>query len=424
MSEAQALWQPFATQAEQATAAKRVVAASGCYLHTADGTQILDAISSWWCKPLGHGNATIKQALFEQAERFEHTLLADLSHDPAHQLSQRLLSIAPYMDKVYYASDGANAVEIALKMSWQLRQLAGETQRQQFVALRHGYHGETLAALSVTELETYRQPFESLLSPCQFIDDIPTVTGPEDPLWSNAELPWRRVEQQLKPVASSLTALIIEPIVQGAGGMRIYSADFLRRLVAWAQAQGIHVIADEIMTGLGRTGRWLASDWSGIEPDFICLGKSLSGGWLPLSAVMTRDAIYQQFYSNGKGRNAFVHSHTFSGNPLACHVACAALDEMQRLGICEKAMKLQHKLVASMQQLAESTALLHSVRAIGAIAAAELAADYDVSELAQKALAQGVLLRPLGNTLYWLPPLTIADDEIALMVEKTRQALI
>ncbi len=402
-----AVWHPCSNNAQIKPIS--VVSAAGCYLQTDDGRQIFDAISSWWCKPLGHAHPVLKQALVDQANQLEHTLLGDVSHPQIEKLSAQLLALAPYLSKAFYASDGACATEIALKMSMQSRIASGDTQRTQLIALKNSYHGETCGALAVTEAQAFRRGFESLLMPCEFIQHVPYCSGPDDILWHDAELAWRQVEKQLQPLANTSTALILEPIVQGAGGMKIYSADFLKRLVVWAQSNNIHVIADEIMTGLGRTGKWLACDYADIQPDFICLGKAVTGGWLPMSVVMTSSEIYDQLTDQ---QSKFIHSHTFSGNPLAAAVANAALQVMRDSDICQKAQQLQIVLRHAMQSIADQTEKLTHVRAIGGIVAAELADNIDGQQLAQRALECGVLLRPLGRTLYWFPPLVMDDVQL------------
>ncbi|MDF1759287.1 MAG: adenosylmethionine--8-amino-7-oxononanoate transaminase [Coxiellaceae bacterium] len=413
------VWHPCSNNS-QSKPALTVASASGCYLQAEDGRQVLDAISSWWCKPLGHGNAALRQALVNQANQLEHTLLGDVTHPQIERLSENLLALAPHLSKAFYASDGACAVEIAIKMSVQSRRVNGDTQRTQLIALKNSYHGETCGALAVTQTSAFRQGFESLLMPCEFIHNMPYCSGPDDILWHDAELAWRQTEKQLQPLVNTATALVIEPIVQGAGGMRIYSADFLQRLVSWAQANNIYVIADEIMTGLGRTGKWLASDYADIKPDFVCMGKAVTGGWLPMSVVLTSDTIFDALSTN---QNDFVHSHTFSGNPLAAAVANTALTEMKRIDICQRAQQLQPLLRDGMQQVAEETKRLTNVRAIGGIVAADFVDDYSVENFAARALEQNVLLRPLGRTLYWLPPLTITANEIESLVSATKSSI-
>ncbi len=413
------VWHPCSNNS-QPKPALTVTSANGCYLQAEDGKQVLDAISSWWCKPLGHGNAVLRQALIDQANQLEHTLLGDVTHPQIEQLSESLLALAPHLSKAFYASDGACAIEIAIKMSVQSRQLSSELHRTQLIALKSSYHGETCGALAVTEAQAFRQGFEFLVAPCEFIDNIPYCSGPDDILWHDAELAWRHTEKQLQPFANTATALVIEPIVQGAGGMKIYSANFLQRLLTWAQKNNIHVIADEIMTGLGRTGKWLASDYAGINPDFICLGKAVTGGWLPMSVVLTSDAIFESLSTK---QNSFMHSHTFSGNPLAAAVANAALSEMKRIDICQRAQQLQPLLRDGMQQVVEETKRLTNVRAIGGIVAADFVDDYSVESFAARALEHNVLLRPLGRTLYWLPPLTITANEIESLVSATKSSI-
>jgi adenosylmethionine---8-amino-7-oxononanoate aminotransferase len=395
------------------------------YIELADGRKIIDGIASWWCKSLGHNHPLLKKALLAQLEQFEHVIYANTTYDTIVQLSQKLTTLNPKLKKVFYAGDGSCAVEIALKMSLHTRLIKGQKKRQRFISLKHGYHGETVGALSLSDLTLYRQPYSALLFDPICITPL-YVTGQSDPAWDHAEHYWPMVEAQLMPFINTACAIIVEPILQGAGGMRIYSQDFLARLTAWAKMHDIHVIADEIMTGLGRTGKMLACDHANIEPDFLCLGKGLTSGFMPFSAVLTTDAIYQTFYHDLN--SAFLHSHTYSGNALGASIALATLDIIEKDKLCQQAYQLQIMMHEAMQEIADETAALTNIRSIGAMVAADLIPANTNQRLAyqvcQKAIALGALLRPLGNTIYWLPPLNIKSDTLAELKAITLQALL
>jgi adenosylmethionine-8-amino-7-oxononanoate aminotransferase len=413
--DAQYIWHPCSQMKDYELFKPLVVKrAYGSYIELSDGKKIIDAISSWWCKSLGHNHPALKKALLQQLEQFEHVILANTTNDVIVNLSQKLASLMPHLNKVFYASDGSCAVEIAIKMSLHSRIIEGKNQRTQFLALKNGYHGETLGALSVSDIGLYSAPYASVLFKTPYIE-VPYVSGIEDPLWINASEEWRAAEKLLEPFHNTTTALIIEPIVQGAAGMKIYSKDFLERLANWAHQHDIHIIADEIMTGIGRTGKMLACEHTTIQPDFICLSKGLTSGWLPLSAVITTDKIYQFFYDDYGTGKAFLHSHTYSGNALAASVAVATLDVIWQESLCERANKLQKIMMSHLQDIAKQTGMLKNLRGIGAIVAADLIVDDNRRQgysLFREAVKLGALLRPLGNTLYWFPPLLTEEKTL------------
>jgi len=384
-----------------------IVGAKGSYLHLADGRKVIDAISSWWCKSLGHNHPRLKQALLEQVEKFEHVILANTTNETIVRLSEKLSHLTNTLDKVFYASDGSCAIEIAIKMSLHSHQLQGETGRTKLMALANGYHGETCVALGVSDVGIYRDAYEALLPDVTFIKDLPYVQTTEDPLWDDCSEYWPNVEAQLNQHAQDATALLFEPILQGAGGMMIYSKDLLVRLRKWATQHNVHLIADEIMTGFGRTGLTLACQHANIEPDFLCLSKGLTSGWLPMSAVLTSTTIYEQFYDDyEKGKN-FLHSHTYTGNALAAAVALATMEVMEEENIVHQVQNNHSILLNNMLDVSEKTGLLRNVRGIGFMVAADLITDQPRAgfEVYKKAVKLGALLRPLGNTLYWMPPL-------------------
>ncbi len=401
--------------------------AQGPYIELQDGRHILDAISSWWCKSLGHGHPVLKAALREQLEAFEHVMFGNTTHEHIALLSQKLARLTPHLDRVFYACDGSSAVEIALKMSLHAQQIQGQVRRTRFMGLENAYHGETALAMSVSDLGIYREPYAAILQDYPALKNIPYVASEQDPLWEDCAAIWPEIEAQLQPHAETLSALIVEPIVQGAAGMRIYSKDFLKRLRAWTAQHSIHLIADEIMTGFYRTGPALACDHAGIEADFVCLGKGLSGGFLPLSAVLTSSATYALFYDDFASGKSFLHSHTHSGNALAVSVALVAFDLMASLHQSQHIAKLAQALAKNMQAIADETSYLSEVRHIGVIAAANLRNPKNIPrvgrELAIQAIQAGVLLRPIGEALYWLPPLNLDLDGATDLKHRTTHAL-
>lgn len=396
-----------------------VVGAEGSYLHLADGSTLIDAVSSWWCKPLGHGHPELKAALQAQIEKFEHVMLAQITYSEIVQLSEKLSTLMPGLGKMMYASDGSCAVEMALKMSLHSRQIRGEKNRNRFMALKNSYHGETAGAMSVTDLGLYSKPYQSMLFETVFLDHIPYVQGQEDPLWQDCSDFWPEIEAQLMQHKNSLTAIIVEPIVQGAGGMQIYSADFLRRLAQFARENNIHIIADEIMTGLGRTGKILACEHADIHPDFLCLSKALTGGFLPMSVVITHDEMYEYFY--GESQKAFLHSHTYTGNALAVAVALKFMELMHRENLAGRARVLEVKMREHLEHIAKSTGKLSRIRSLGGIAAADC--HVDTKKIYSLAMQKGAILRPLGNTLYWFPPLNIDDNTLSKLAEITEATI-
>lgn len=393
------------------------------YLELNDGRKIIDAISSWWCKSLGHNHPELKKAAFAQIEKFEHVLFARTTYDVIVELAQALSALLPGLNKISYASDGSSAVEIALKMSMHARYLQNQPQRTQFIALKNGYHGETMGALSVSDLGLYKKPYNPWLFSSVFIEPL-YVRNKQDPLWNDATEHWLTIEKQLEAYADTATAIILEPIVQGAAGMKIYSQDFLKRLSLWAKAHDVHLIADEIMTGIGRTGKMLACEYAAIQPDFLCLSKGLTSGWVAFSVVLSTDPIYQLFYGEDEENRAFMHSHTYSGNALGASLALATLKIVERDQLCLRARGLEPILEAHMNEIAEKTGALQNVRAIGAIVAADLIRG-DGKNLAfvQKAGELGALLRPLGNTLYWFPPLNVGLNTLEDLKEISLEAL-
>lgn len=403
-----------------------VISAEGSRIRLNDGSELIDGISSWWCKSLGHQHPRLRDALMKQAHKFEHVIFANTTNEVIVQLSEMLASLSPALNKVMYASDGSSVVEMALKLSLHTRYLTN-SKRHRFITLENSYHGETIGALSVSDLGLYRAPYAALTFDVDIIRGVPYVDGEHDPLWHDVSDVWEQIEKQLAQYEDSATAVIVEPIVQGAGGMKIYSRDFLRRLREWTAARGIHLIADEIMTGMGRTGEMLACTHASIEPDFLCLGKGLTSGWLPFSALLTRAAIYDLFYDDYASGKSFLHSHTHSGNVLAASVACEVFAVMRDEATCAYARQIGKIMRENMQSIANATGQLQNVRQLGAIVAADLIVSSKVARrgyyVCQNAIRLGALLRPLGNTIYWVPPLNINFSDLHLLKEITEKAI-
>jgi adenosylmethionine-8-amino-7-oxononanoate aminotransferase len=458
------IWHPCAQMADYRDFPPLpVVGARGCRLLLADGREILDAISSWWCKSLGHGHPAVVGAIRAQAERFEHVILANTTNEPIVAFAEQLLLAAappasslqpPAFSKVFFADNGSTAVEVALKMALHWHQLRGQSQRTRYATLANGYHGETVGALSVSDLGLYADPYRPLLFPTLTVDGLPYRSGPEDPAWLDASAEWPAIERQLAPQADELAAIIYEPVLQGAGGMRVLSPDLLPRLRAWADAHGVLLIADEVASGMGRCGAMLASHLApggrpddhtimpsddrttgrpddrttmrshGL-PDLAVVSKGLTGGSLPLACVLTTQAIYDAVHGTWASRRAFLHSNTYAGNALAVAAASAVLRVFAAEGVCAQAIATGTRMRRALAGLAATRPWLTGVRGVGMVAAVDLrardGAPLDPAARTgyrayREAVRRGALLRPLGDTLYLFPPLTAPWSEVEAML--------
>jgi adenosylmethionine-8-amino-7-oxononanoate aminotransferase len=420
-----------------------VVAARGCRLELADGRTLLDGISSWWCKSLGHGHPRLRRALEAQLDRFEHVIVAGTTNEPLVRLCERLLALANgraasewgpaappgrrpgHFGKVFLADNGSTAVEIALKMALQAQAQRGQPSRTRFAAFEGGYHGETIATLSLGDLGLYGDPFRPLTFAVEKIGGLPYRSGPADPRWLDADAAWAAIEARLSPLASTLAGIVYEPVLQAAGGMRLYSPALLGRLARWARAHDVYLIADEIAAGLGRVGGLLASHLGGGPlPDFAVLSKALTGGFLPLSAVLTTDEVYALFDADELER-AFLHSNTYTGNALGVAVALAALDVYAEEDVLALVRSGGQVLSAAMQELSERRPCLANVRGAGMVAAVDLVAPdrrpldrtrRTGQRVYREAVRRGALLRPLGDTMYIFPPFTTPPADLRAMV--------
>lgn len=421
----QPIWHPCTQMKDLVHCPLPVVShAEGSYLYTDQGA-LIDATSSWWCKSLGHGHPAIRAAIKEQLDLFEHVIAANSTHPLLIELGEKLMEISK-RQHVFFANDGSSAVEIALKLALHANQLQGRPHRNEFIALENAYHGETFGALSVSDLGLFKKPYEGYGLKCHFLKPLPYVSDQNDPLWADANAFWPPILQQLEQIKANACALIVEPIIQGAGGMRCYSADFLKKLAAWAKENGIYFIADEIMTGMGRTGAWLACQHAAVNADLICLSKGITSGSLPLSCVLIDRPIYELFYDDYDKGKSFLHSHTLSANALAISAALATIKVMEREKMNERAEKLGLVMRQEFQQLAKISGKLTNIRSIGAIVAADLLENGSKRlgyQVYQEALKRGALLRPLGNTLYWSPPLNTDQQTVEKLAEITLNSI-
>ena len=435
------LWHPCTQMREHPHTLPLVPIArgEGVWLIGHDGTRYLDAVSSWWTNLFGHAEPRIGAAIAAQAGALEQVMLAGFTHAPAVELAERLLAVAPRqpgrtpLSKVFYADNGSAGVEVALKMAFHWFHNRGEHRRTKFIALENGYHGETLGALAVGDIPLYRRVYAPLLAEALFAPSPDAYLA--QPGESPAECAARAADALaalLDRHADEVCAVIVEPRVQCAGGMRVHHPDYLTRVRELCDASGAFLIADEIAVGFGRTGTLFASEQSGVMPDLLCLSKGLTGGFMPLAAVLATQAIYDVFLDDSRER-AFLHSHSYTGNPLACAAALASLavfrddDILARNRTTARAMATLAEPLAAHRHVAD-------VRQAGMVLAFELTRDGDKAtpfpaaarvglKAYRAALARGVVLRPLGDVLYWMPPYCVDEEHLQLLADVTRHAI-
>ena len=387
---------------------------AGAWLYDFDGKRYLDAISSWWVNLFGHANPRINAALRAQLDELEHVILAGFTHRPVVELSERLAALTGQALKhCFFASDGASATEIALKMSFHSWRNRGCAQKNQFLCLAGGYHGETVGALAVTDVAIFKDAYAPL------VRSATTLPSPDARQAKDGETAVdvaRRaaaaLEAHLEQHGDRIAALIVEPLIQCASGMAMYDPEYLRLARNLCDRYDVHLICDEIAVGCGRTGTFFAHEQAGIRPDFLCLSKGISGGYLPLSIVMTTDAVYEAFYDDATTR-AFLHSHSYTGNALACRAALATLDLFAQDDVLAQNRIRAQKIAAALAPLGDHPRVRH-LRQRGMIAAFDVDTDdpYFARRFYRAALARETLLRPIGSTVYVMPPYIIDDAEI------------
>lgn len=412
-----------------------IKSAEGVWLEDFEGNRYIDAISSWWVNLFGHANPYINASLKHQIDQLEHVMFAGFTHEPAIRLAERLIELAPLgLSRCFFADNGSSAIEVALKMSYHAWKNQGATQKKRFITLENSYHGETLGALAVGNVPLYKKTYAPLLM------DVISVASPDcyhrnpDESWQDYSIrSFDAMEKALAEHAHEVCAVIVEPLVQCAGSMRMYHPIYLEKLDEACKRYGVHLIADEIAVGFGRTGSLFACEQANITPDFLCLSKGLTGGYLPLSAVLTHESIYSAFYDDYASLKAFLHSHSYTGNALACRAALATLDLFETYDV----MGSNDKLARIMRD-----ATLHfqdhphvaEVRQTGMILAIEMVKDKATKQaypwqerrglkVYRYALSRGVLLRPLGDVIYFMPPYVINPEEIRTVAKVAMEGI-
>jgi adenosylmethionine-8-amino-7-oxononanoate aminotransferase len=413
-----------------------IASGAGAWLTGQDGKRYLDAISSWWVNLHGHAHPKINAALRAQLDRLEHVMFAGFTHEPAIRLAEALTALAPRgLNRCYYADSGSAAIEIAVKMSFHYWQNRGQPRRTRFVTLANSYHGETLGALAVGNVELYKAIYRPLLM------DVLTVPSPDafgaapgETALDCARRAAATLDALLAERGDEICAVLLEPLVQCAGNMRMHDPAYLRLVRDSCDRHGVHLIADEIAVGFGRTGRMFACEHAGITPDFLCLSKGLTAGYLPMSAVLTTDAVYDAFYDEYTKLNAFLHSHSYAGNPLACTAALASLELFRDEHVLARVQQLAQRLRGAVDARFAEHPNVIDIRQHGFIVAVEFARDRATREpfpwrerrhlrIYRHALERGVLLRPLGQVIYFMPPYVVNTEEIELMVDVAASGL-
>ena len=426
------LWHPY-TQMKTQRPPLAIARGEGVYLYTEDGRRLLDGISSWWVNIHGHSHPRLNKALADQAERIEHVIFAGATHQPAVDLAERLVGVLPRgLTRVFYSDNGSTAVEVAVKLAVQYWRNQGRT-RHRVIALHHAYHGDTAGAMSVSDDSVFTRPFTSLMF---------TVDRVHPPYCYRCPLGLRRescqidclgdLEATLSARGDEVAAVLVEPMLQGAGGMIMWPAEFLAGVRRLCDRHGVLMIADEVLSGFGRTGRMFACEHGPVTPDIICLSKALTAGYLPLAVTAVTDAVFEAFLSDDHSKT-FFHGHSFTANPLACAVAIASFDLFQEQNLLARIARLEGRLRAGL------TPLLHlpivgDVRVLGGVGAVELVSDKATKDaggyldqigprLSSAFLERGLLLRPLGNVVYFMPPYVITDDEADWVIGQIGQVL-
>ena len=399
----------------------------GVWLEDFEGKRYLDAISSWWVNIFGHCNPRIGDRIKQQLDTLEHVILAGFSHEPVVELSERLVGLTPAgLTRCFYADNGSSAVEVALKMSFHYWRNRGQPDKRKFITLGNSYHGETLGTLAVGDVALYKETYAPLLMEAITVASPDCYQREAGQSWADhSEAMFQQMEQALERHAAEACAVIVEPLVQCAGNMRMYHPIYLKLLREACDRHGVHLIADEIAVGFGRTGTLFACEQAGISPDFMCLSKGLTGGYLPLSVTLTTDEVYEAFYDDYENLTAFLHSHSYTGNPLGCAAALATLDIFDQDPVLENNQKLAQTMKKETAHLTDHPHV-GEVRQHGMILAIEMVKEkagkipYPWQErrglkVYRHALERGALLRPLGNVIYFMPPYVIDEAQIRLL---------
>ena len=422
------IWHPF-TQDALDPPPVRVVRAEGVYLYTEDGRRLIDAISSWWVNLHGHCHPAIISAIANQAERIDHVLLAGFSHEPVEELCRRLRAVLPEgLTHIFFSDNGSTAVEVALKMAVQYWRNRGRPKKSSIIALEHAYHGDTVGALSVGADSVFSEPFSSFRFRVHRVHSAYCHRCPVGKARSSCHIDCAdALGDLLADKHEEIAAVIVEPLLQGAGGMIVHPVEFLERVRKLASAHDVLFIADEVLTGFGRTGRMFACEHAKVIPDIVCLSKGLTGGALPMGATVCTEEIHEAFVSRDRSRT-FFHGHSYTGNPLAAAAGVASLGIFSREPVFDRIEGIARIHRGRLARLADHPAV-GEVRSIGAVAAIELRASDAgyLSRLKPKLyeffLDAGILLRPLGNILYILPPYVISSENLHSIYDRICDAL-
>ncbi|MBU3726959.1 MAG: adenosylmethionine--8-amino-7-oxononanoate transaminase [Polynucleobacter sp.] len=410
-----------------------IASGNGPWLEDTQGRRFIDAISSWWTNLFGHANPRINQAIVQQLQSIEHVMLAGFTHQPVVELSERLSTLTNgHLGHAFYASDGASAVEIALKMSHHFWKIQGKPNKKEFICLANSYHGETLGALSVTDVSIFRDAYGSLLNPAHIVMSPDSRAATEQISSEEViDLALKSLEECLAQHHQTIAALIIEPLVQCAGQMAMHAPRYVKGAKQLCEQYDVHLIADEIAVGCGRTGTFFACEQAGIWPDLMTLSKGISAGYLPLSICLSTDRIYSAFYSD-RMTATFLHSHSYTGNPLACRAALAGLDIFQEDAVLEKNKVRSQSIQETFVWTRDHVSIEH-VRQQGMIMAFDVKASAISNPgsfskaMFQEGLQEGVLIRPIGRTVYVMPPYILSADEVQQMsraIERTLHAVL
>ncbi|MDR2628633.1 MAG: adenosylmethionine--8-amino-7-oxononanoate transaminase [Puniceicoccales bacterium] len=399
------IWRPF-TQEKTTAPAIKIVRGEGVYLFSETGEKYMDMISSWWVNIHGHGNREIAEAIYSQAKTLEHVIFTKFSHGPAETLVENLKKLLPpNLSKFFFSDNGSTSVEVALKMAYQYFRNIGTERRNLFLCLAGGYHGDTFGAMSVTgKSSQYHGTFSELFFHSHPIDVPAYYEGVEDMEEREAKIieEWK---QKLLAIGDRVCAIIVEPLLQGAAGMKLYRPEFLEKLVHSVRSYGILVIFDEVMTGFYRTGKMFAMDHTNIVPDFICLSKGITGGFLPLGMTVATEKVYDAFLSDDP-RKTFIHGHSFTANPISCAAANKSLEILSRQETVEN--------IGMIAEFHKKAALknVHRRRILGTMSAFDIDSSTQLDHLIKSAFKKGIFLRPLGNTVYFLPPYCMTEEEL------------
>ena len=409
--------------------------AKGLKLYDCQGNSYYDTISSWWCNVHGHSHPKITKAISGQAAQLEHVLFAGFTHKPAIELAKKLVQITPKsLTKVFYSDNGSTAAEAAIKMSFQYWQNTGKPKKKKFVSLDHAYHGDTVGAMSLSGVGLFNSVFKPLFFPGYKVPSPYCYRCPANKKASNCGLECaKKLEAILKKNHSRVSGVILEPLLMAAGGMIIYPVKYLKKVARLAKKYNVHLIADEVATGFGRTGEMFACEHAGIEPDFICISKGITSGCLPLAATLTTEEVYKAFYADYEKQKTFYHGHTYTANPISCAAALASLEVFKQEKTLKK-VKISSKIFHRELESFRSLKLVGDVRYIGLVGALELVKNkktkqpFGIKErigldIYKRGLKEGIILRPLGNIVYLFLPLSVREKEMRVILRKTKKCI-